>query len=164
MADHRYHRGKIYAIRSHQTDLVYIGSTISRLSERLFKHKSDLKRYITGRYHYVSSCEITKFEDCFIELIEEYRCNSRDELNRREGQVIRETPNCVNRNVSGRTRAEYRQDNKAKIKQYYLDNKQAISNYKNQKHNCPCGGKFTTSNKSVHQKTKKHKAYLEALE
>ena len=66
--------GKIYSIRSHQTDLIYIGSTIeTRLSARLSKHRSDYKRYImSGKFnYYVSSFEILKYNDAYIELIEE---------------------------------------------------------------------------------------------
>jgi hypothetical protein len=40
-----YENGKVYAIRSHQTDEVYIGSTVERLSARMSKHRADYKRY-----------------------------------------------------------------------------------------------------------------------
>lgn len=148
----KYHRGKIYAIRSYQTDAVYIGSSIGRLSERLSKHKNYLKMYLKGKYHYITSFEITKFEDCYIELIEEYKCNNKMELTRREGQVIRATPNCMNKYIAGRTKSEYRQDNR-----------ETIQTKNKQKHNCPCGGKYTRANKSTHLKIQKHQAYLTTL-
>ena len=166
MADHRYHRGKIYAIRSPKTDLVYIGSTIGRLSERLFTHKANLKQYITGGYHYLTSYEITKFEDCYIELIEEFRCESKAELNRREGEIIRATENCVNKYIAGRTHAEYRHDNRekllAKMKQYHQDNRGDILAKKNEKYYCPCSGKYTLVNRSTHFRTKKHLKYTKS--
>ena len=146
----KYHRGKVYAIRSHQTKNIYIGSSIGRLSERLSKHKCDLKRYITGKgSNYIRSYEVVKFQDCYIELIEEVKANNKMELTRREGQIIRETLNCINKYIAGRTQAEYQQDNR-----------EVIAIQKNQKFNCPCGGKYTHSNKFQHSRTQKHQAYI----
>ena len=45
-----YSQGKIYCIRSHETDLIYIGSTIQPLSIRMGKHRDSYKRYLkTGK-------------------------------------------------------------------------------------------------------------------
>ena len=163
----KYHRGKVYAIRSHQTNKVYIGSSIDRLSRRLSKHKCDLKMYITGKHHYTASYEIVKYPDCYIELIEEVKYNNKMELTRREGQVIRETLNCVNRNVAGRTQTEYRRDNKEAIliqnKQYRQDNRETILTKKKRKYNCECGGKYTHVNKVKHSRTQRHQAYIATL-
>jgi predicted GIY-YIG superfamily endonuclease len=41
-----YKNGKIYAIRSHQTDEIYIGSTTQSLSKRFSNHKSKYKLYL----------------------------------------------------------------------------------------------------------------------
>ncbi len=71
-----FQNGKIYAIRSHQTDKVYIGSTTQPLSVRFGEHK---------RMN-CSSREIMKFEDCYIELLEEFACENKMQLNRREGE------------------------------------------------------------------------------
>jgi len=130
----RYHRGKIYAIRSHQTPDIYIGSSIQPLYKRLSKHKCDYKVWKNGKKHYISSFEILKYPDCYIELIEEYKCNNKMELERREGQIIRDTENCVNKNIVGRTNREYYEDNKEKVinkvKEYYKVNKEKILEYK----------------------------------
>ena len=32
--------------------------------------------------------------------------------------------------------------------------------YKKQKYNCPCGGRYTTTHKSVHYKSLKHQSYI----
>jgi hypothetical protein len=50
---------------------------------------------------------------------------------------------------------QYRQDHKQEIKQYYQDHKQEI----NQKHDCPCGGKYTHHHKTKHLKTECHQNY-----
>lgn len=122
----RYQHGKIYSIRSHQTEGVYIGSTINTLPKRLYKHKKDCEYWINGKKNYVSSFEIIKYDDCYIELIENYPCNDRNELERQEGTHIRNT-DCINKNVAGRTQKERYNDNHDRIlkqkKQYDNDNR-----------------------------------------
>tara|TARA_R110002153_G_scaffold239675_1_gene394103 strand:+ start:548 stop:1051 length:504 start_codon:yes stop_codon:yes gene_type:complete len=45
---------------------------------------------------------------------------------------------------------------KVYMKQYIQDNKEKI----NEKHDCECGGKFTTNSKARHLKSKKHCEYI----
>jgi hypothetical protein len=121
-----YQNGKIYTIRSFQTDDVYYGSTTQPLSKRLNSHNSKYKKWKNNQYHYITSFEVLKFDDCYIELYELYPCNSRTELERREGQVIRENNNSVNKHIAGRTKKEWIEANidhmKQYKKQYRLDN------------------------------------------
>ncbi|MEG7772332.1 hypothetical protein U2088_15460, partial [Listeria monocytogenes] len=83
------------------------------------------------KYHYVSSYEIVKFDDCYIELVELFPCGSKIELQKREGEIIRQTEKCVNKRIDGRTRAEYNQDNKKenleRCKAYREKNKKTIA-------------------------------------
>jgi hypothetical protein len=58
------------------------------------------------------------FDDVYIELIEDYPCNSKAELLKREGEIIRQTPNCVNRCVAGRTKKEWDSDNREHVQEY----------------------------------------------
>ena len=150
-----YHNGKIYVLRSHQTEDIYIGSTTTKLSKRLYGHKSKFKCWKNGKYRYVSSFELIKYDDCYIELLQGYSCDSKMELQKREGEFIR-SMKCVNKRIEGRTDKEYRDDNKEKkkeyLKEYYQENKYKI----NHKYNCECGGKYTRGTKSQHLKTKKH--------
>ena len=60
--------GRIYKISSDQTDKVYYGSTTKTLNQRLSKHKKDYRQYLNGNYHFVTSFDIVKFDDCKIEL------------------------------------------------------------------------------------------------
>jgi len=103
-----YNNGKIYAIRSHQTENIYIGSTIQPLSKRLIQHKSSLKSKNP------SSKEILQYPDAYIELIELFPCNTKEELNKKEGEHIRSN-NCVNKLISGRTRHQYKLEHKIQI-------------------------------------------------
>ena len=127
-----YQKGKIYTIRSLQCDNYYIGSTIQKLSDRLAGHKRDLEKWKNKKYHYVTSFEILKYDDCYIELLEGYPCNNRDELRQYEGQKIREFKNeIVNKYIAGRTRKEYDNDNKEHIakrdKEYREKNKEELA-------------------------------------
>ena len=158
----KYHNSKIYTIRSHQTDKYYVGSTYDSLSKRLYQHKLNFKMFQVGKYNNVSSFEIIKYDDCYIELYEMIKCESRIELTKREGEIIRLLKNdLVNVKIEGRTLKEYQVDNADKIKQnkkqYYVDNAEKLK----QKNICICGGNFSTANKHQHLKSKKHINYIE---
>ena len=114
-----YSKGEQYCIRSHQTNLVYHGSTIQPLSKRFWGHRHDYKKWLKGDYHYVSSYEIMKYDDCYIELVEVYPCDNKKELERREGQLIREDENSCNKCIPGRTSQEWREDNKEYLIEYF---------------------------------------------
>jgi len=117
-----YKKGKIYAIKSNETDQIYIGSTCSTLKNRMCSHKCDYKRIAAGKKFYTScSHQILKYADAYIELVESYPCQTKRELLDREGEVIRNTPNCINIQIQGRTMAQYRIDNAEKLKQQGKD-------------------------------------------
>jgi hypothetical protein len=169
-----YKNGKIYTIRSYQTDDIYIGSTTQTLTKRLSTHKSDFKRWKKGTYHYVTSYELIKYSDVYIELLELCPCDTKIELHRREGELIR-SMDCINKNVNGRTdkerkeyikeyKKEYYQENKEKIKiqkkEYYQENKDKINEQKKEKLKCECGIYYGKYNKSHHFKSKKHLKFV----
>jgi|TARA_R110000868_G_scaffold362755_1_gene625010 hypothetical protein len=132
-----YSQGKIYSIRSYLTDDVYYGSTCQKLSDRLAGHKKHYKRWLLnkGRDNYSSFRIFEKDIDAYIELVENYSCNSRIELCKKEGEVIRANV-CVNKCIAGRTIKEWYKDNKEQIleqmKQYNQNNKEVISKYNKQ--------------------------------
>jgi adenylate kinase family enzyme len=126
----RYQRGKIYAIRSHLTEQIYIGSTCEpTLAKRMTKHRTNYRDFLRIGGSCSSSRFILEFGDAYIELIELFPCEFKDELTRREGELIREN-NCVNKRIAGRTIAEWRNDNresiKIKQKQWRDDNTESI--------------------------------------
>ena len=128
-----YKNGKIYTIRSHQTDKIYIGSTTTLLSKRLSAHKRHFRAYLDGKNHKVTSLEIIKYGDAYIELLEAYPCDNKMMLLKREGECIRKEPNCVNRCIAGRTRKEYYDENAEKIiaqqKEYQNKNADRVKEY-----------------------------------
>lgn len=129
MTTNKYANGKIYAIRSHKTDQIYVGSTVTKLSDRLYKHRSRHKNKNTSDPNGLSSHEIFKYGDAYIELLEACPCENVEELRKREGEWIRKS-NCVNRYIAGRTKKEAdidnQQDRKEKGKEYYKKNAEVI--------------------------------------
>lgn len=111
-----YENGKIYKLWSPSKNLVYYGSTIETLEERLANHKYNYKSYKKTN-HYYSSFLVLECEDYKIELVEEYPCNNKTELEKKEGEYIRANE-CVNFRIAGRTKQEYMNDTKEQKKQY----------------------------------------------
>lgn len=123
-----YKLSKIYAIRSHQTDQIYIGATVQSLAVRFAEHKKPTNKS--------NSKEILKYEDAYIELIEEYPCENKEQLSKKEGEHIRAN-NCVNKCIAGRTSKEYRKDNQEHLnekRKEWLENNQERFNEKNKEY------------------------------
>jgi hypothetical protein len=79
----KYENGKIYTIRSPHTDKYYICSTIASLKKHFYQHKSGLYK----------SKEIIDAGDAYIELLENFPCKSKNELEKREGELLRQFKN-----------------------------------------------------------------------
>jgi hypothetical protein len=91
-----YAEGKIYAIKSPETDKVYIGSTTQSLNKRFIGHKHDAVKD--------SSCkskEIFQYKNPYIELIENYSCKTIEELHAKEVEIMKRTPNIINKVMPG---------------------------------------------------------------
>jgi hypothetical protein len=116
MAD--YSNGKIYTIRTCDTDKFYIGATTTTLTKRFYAHKQGYKLFKEGNINYVSSYKLFDIDinNCFIELLELYPCGSKIELSKREGELIRlHKANLVNIIVPCRTLKEFKKDNEENI-------------------------------------------------
>jgi len=115
-----------------------------------------------------SSSEMIKHGDAYIELIEAYPCNNREELCKREGEIMRATENTVNKRIEGRTKKEYRDEHKAEMKQYYQDNIEKIKQYRKEHGakiiRCECGANSTQGNLARHKRGNPHKSEMEILE
>lgn len=117
-----YQNSKIYAIRTHQSNEVYIGSTTLSLTARMGEHRRQYRFYKgENKTKATKSQELLKYEDAYIELIEEFPCKNKEQLLKREGEIIRTTEHCVNRCISGRTNLEWRNDNADRLKKYQKD-------------------------------------------
>lgn len=126
----KYQNGKIYSIRNYQDDDFYIGSTCESLSKRLYDHKRACKhRNHMNLYKKVNQ---SNWDNFYIELIENYSCNNKNELLKREGELIREMKPTLNKLIptGTSTRKEYYQVVRDKIvqnaKNYYHNNNEKI--------------------------------------
>ena len=123
----KYQDGKIYKILNSESDDVYVGSTTQKLSKRMTNHRTQAKN---GKNHllYQQMREIGD-DKFYIELVENYPCESLEQLNKREGEWIREIAT-LNEKVAGRTKQEYADEHREvrnqKSKEYYQENKEKI--------------------------------------
>ena len=79
----KYSNGKIYKLMNKNTEeMIYIGSTILPLEVRLYVHKTAINHQNSKLYKYMR--EIGG-ENIKIELIENYSCKNKEELEKREG-------------------------------------------------------------------------------
>lgn len=169
----KYEHGKIYKIYSDIGNLTYYGSTCCSLIKRFTDHKN----YPKGKY---TSSKVLEYDDAKIELVEEYPCQSKKELEQREG-YYQTNFECVNYQTAGlghkesslrwsrrnkEKRKEFRQQNKEKIKiraaEYYKKDKQRIQARFKEKITCECGVEIRRGGLSAHKKSNKHKIFLES--
>ena len=131
-----YQNGKIYCIRNNVDNDLYIGSSCQPLSKRMAWHRCNRnakKKQNMRIYQKMNELEVEHF---YIELIEEYPCNTVEQLRKREGELIRDLKPVLNKRIEGRTMKEYYNENKdiiiEKSKQRYNENKDAIGEYRKQ--------------------------------
>ena len=125
-----YQNGKIYKIINENNDIVYIGSTTQALSQRYQKH-----------HH--------KSPNHKIILIENYPCNSKEELCKKEQQIIEQHTNLLNQVKAYRSEKDYKEYKK----KYYEENKEHIKEH--QKKYCEDNKKQKKSyDKKYHEENK----------
>ena len=84
-----YSNGKIYTIRCKtDNDKIYVGSTTQPLHKRFYGHKRDSKN---ERFKNIKLyIEINNdWDNWYIELYEIYPCSNKEELCKKEGEIIR---------------------------------------------------------------------------
>jgi hypothetical protein len=150
-----YSKSKIYKIEVQngdvECDTVYIGSTTKELGHRMNIHKCNYKNWKSGKTNKLMSYELFDdfgVENCKIDLIELFPCDTKEDLLEREC-YYQKLYKCNNKCMAGRTKKQYREDNKETIKQQ-----------KNLKYICLCGSSYSHCNLSQHNKTKKHQTYI----
>ena len=104
--------GYIYKITSPNTNNIYIGSTFKNVNTRFKQHLVKP----TSR-----SKLIILAGDPKIELIEEFQCENRLQLNKREGHHIINNNNCINKCIAGRSLQDSQKAYKLKHKEWYRE-------------------------------------------
>lgn len=128
-----YSNGKIYAIKFFDNDkYIYIGSTTQELSKRLGEHRRHFK---CSLYRHIQDNYDGDFKCCYIELHQKHPCKDRYELDKIEGEIIRqfkadENYEVINKSIAGRTQKQRYIDNIDLIleqkKEYYKKNIDSI--------------------------------------
>ena len=130
-----YQNSKIYKIYSvSNEELVYFGSTTQRLSQRKAEHIKDSKK----EYYNGSSKIIINNGNWKMELIQDYPCLNRLELETLEGEYIKNNK-CINLMIPARTKKQYRDANIDKIrenqKKWRVNNPDYMKNWRANKKN-----------------------------
>jgi hypothetical protein len=82
-----YSKAKIYTIRCRTDNTsVYVGSTVQSLACRFSDHK---RRSDTSLYKHIKNKCNSDWSNWYIELYEEFPCENKEQLQKREGEVIR---------------------------------------------------------------------------
>ena len=161
----KYNQGKIYRIVpncEHEPHEQYIGSTVKGfLSQRLATHRCDYKKYLLGLRGNITSFKLFEkygMENCIIVLVENVNANSKEELCKREREIIESTA-CVNKQIPTRTLKGYYQDNIDHItkrnKEYQM---RRLST--SPKIQCLCGSIYKECYTWHHLRCKKHLAFI----
>jgi len=180
--DSKYENGKIYRIVCNTTGKYYYGSTHITLEDRLIQHKRDFKRYLNVKFSYISSFDILENNNYIIELVEEYPCSNKRDLEKQEDIYIKKFMNddlCVNKSRAFTTKEEkreikkkyrkqynkqYNKKNRDKIrernKQKYIKNRDKYSERDKQKCYCLCGANIRRDGFRRHLKSPKHHTTL----
>ncbi len=119
-----YQRGKIYSMTGDDGHY-YIGSTTQTLASHFHQHKEFSKTHDTRVYEY---CKRVGWKNITMELLENYPCNSSEELHTREEYHLapmRDDPLCLNINRAHLT-PEVR---KMAVKEYYEENREQLVSY-----------------------------------
>lgn len=127
MPKHNYNNGKIYKLTCNITNKIYIGCTIRSLENRLIDHKTHKNIWLKDNNKpYITSFKILENNNYEIELIEDYPCDSKRELEARERywieQYINDGYDCVNKLLPIKTDEEKKETSK----QYRKNNKEQI--------------------------------------
>jgi hypothetical protein len=133
-----YQNGKIYRLIS-GSGKQYVGSTIQSLSKRKYKHKYNWEHGITNKE--TSYLLFQEDNGVDIILIENYPCENKEELHKRERYWIENIEGgCVNKYIPTRTKKEYKKtfesdkkyykkhkkEHNERTKKYYKNNKDQI--------------------------------------
>ena len=177
-SSNKYANGKIYKVVDNAYATCYYGSTVEVLSRRMAGHRAQYKLFGEGKRDRISVFDIFDahgVDQCKIELVEEFPCESSEQLHKREGFYIQNNE-CVNKRVAGRTFAEWRDATRERTnevarrwrsanlekakeaeKKYKDKNREKNWEFKSAKCVCNvCGAEHTHGVAAQHRRTKKH--------
>ena len=147
-----YSEAKVYRLVAAGTVDVYIGTTCSSLEKRLYQHNFAVANPQTTRQ--CTACKLYEGGRAVsIELVENFPCANKQELNVRERWWIENTPNCINKNIPGQTWKERAVKRDPEIKEY-------MTIYRAMLFECECGATVSRAEKARHERSKKHQTHV----
>ena len=178
-----YKNGKIYTIRHKQdSSLVYVGSTCQDLYKRFYQHKLAFKNpncEIYGIKLYTKMREDDYIDNWYIELHSYYACNNKEELIKREGEVMREisTLNTIigekqyirkqTKIIEDNKKQQWKIKNRPLVLEYHKEynecNKQKIKEIGEQRVTCDCGLVCRKDQIPRHSRTNTHTKRLKEM-
>ena len=123
-----YQLGKIYKIVCRITGEIYVGSTCEpTLARRLVYHRSRCKAFnLNKKGSGFSSFQIILRGDYYIDLLENFACNSSDELRKKEREYY-DIIECINTIRPYQSVEERKADKKRNAKKYKANNRDHIN-------------------------------------
>ena len=174
-----YQNAIIFKIISKNSNEIYIGATVQRLSSKIATIRADYKRFLNGKKKFNPVFKLLESGDIDYERIDKTPCDNMEELN----EILMKYKNkydCIDKNdkIEGgltptqKKNKTYYEKNKNELKEqskkYYKANKNEILKQKKKyyektkeqkkiKNKCICCyGKYTSQNWRIHQQSKKH--------
>jgi hypothetical protein len=148
-----YNNGKIYMLRNHDNEKVYIGMTTQSLSLRLAQHKLNSLNQTVTKIKIPKIDQAIKslgFDKFYIELLTPCPCKSRDELVREQNKHIRQL-DTWNNGLNGFVQNEI--SIKTEPAKTWINN----ITFEPKKHTCKiCDCDMSISSKIRHERSKKH--------
>ena len=122
-----YIKGKIYKVLHTLDDEAYIGSTTQPLSNRMTDHRKSYfySKHMTDRHKLYKHMKDICKDKSYIELIEDFPCETKWQLFAEEGTHIREIET-LNDKIAGKSGRPHKEDHeehyKSYAKEYHLQN------------------------------------------
>jgi len=135
-------------------DIILIEDYPCKSKDQLFARE----RYYTNEIECVNIC---KNQGLCLELGKKTYKQEYNQINKEHIKEYNREYNQINKEHIREYKQEYNQINKEHIKEYNREYREINDDCRKKKFTCPCGGKYTCSNKSFHIKTKMHQKYLE---
>ena len=148
-----YENGKIYKLTNTVTDDIYIGSTTNELKYRLTAHRIAARQNGNSVvYQWMQGIGSDQFA---IELIEDFACKNRQELEQREHKLIKQQQPSLNTYCKSPRKQFF-------FKDYYADANFRTKHlkYMSTKVACECGYMTARGNMSRHKAGKVHQKLL----
>ena len=138
---------------------IYVGST-TNFSNRKKAHKSICNNENNRRYHlnvYQFIRNNGNWDNWSMIQIEQYKATDKRNLETRERYYIEQLGATLNKITPAQTQEEIRQHQKEFHKQYR--ERPEYKEKKNKKFECECGSKYSSSHKTHHLRSKKHREF-----